>query len=77
MTDISGKETGLFRQVIRISKRNILFWLKWIKGRSDVNLKKVIPSSVKLDVLIPVVEKDLDVLPYAIDGARKNIRLKT
>ncbi|MFH2069035.1 MAG: DUF6492 family protein [Candidatus Omnitrophota bacterium] len=74
MTDISGKETGLFRQVIRISKRNILFWFKRLKGRSDVNLKKVVPSSIKLDVLIPVVEKDLDVLPYAIDGARKNIK---
>ena len=28
----------------------------------------------KIDVLIPVVEKDLEVLPYAIDFARKNIR---
>ncbi|PKM80488.1 MAG: hypothetical protein CVU89_13120 [Firmicutes bacterium HGW-Firmicutes-14] len=28
----------------------------------------------KIDVLIPVVEKDREVLPYAIDFARKNIR---
>ena len=27
-----------------------------------------------IDVLIPVVEKDLDVLPYVIDAARKNVR---
>ena len=77
MIDISDKETSLFRHIIRTNKRNLLFWFKRIKGRSDVNLKTVVPSSVKLDVLIPVAEKDLDVLPYAIDGARKNIRLKT
>jgi len=74
MTDISGKDTGLFRHIIRTNKRNILFWYKWLKGRSDVNLKRVTTSSIKLDVLIPAVEKDLDVLPYAIDGARENIK---
>lgn len=28
----------------------------------------------KIDILIPVIEKDLEVLPYVIDAARKNIR---
>ncbi|MFA5393868.1 MAG: glycosyltransferase [Candidatus Ratteibacteria bacterium] len=51
-----------------------LFWLKWIKSRFDVNLQRVVSSNIKLDVLIPAVEKDLEVLPYAIDGARENIR---
>lgn len=58
-----------------MTKRKIyLFWLKQIKGRFDLNQKRVIPSSVKLDVLIPAVEKDLEVLSYAIDGARENIK---
>lgn len=28
----------------------------------------------KIDILIPVIEKDLEVLPYVIDSARKHIR---
>lgn len=32
------------------------------------------PSSVPLDIIIPVIEKDLDVLPYVIAGIRKHIK---
>ena len=58
----------------KTKRRIYFFWLKQLKGRFDLNLKRVIPSIIKLDVLIPVVEKDLEVLPYAIDSARENIK---
>lgn len=60
---------------LKIERGIYLFWLKRIKSRFDVNLGRVIPSSnVKLDVFIPAVEKDLEVLPYTIDSARENVR---
>jgi len=31
-------------------------------------------SNTKIDILIPVVERDLDTLPLVIDGARENLR---
>ncbi|BAU26331.1 hypothetical protein DFP93_11040 [Aneurinibacillus soli] len=31
-------------------------------------------SKTKIDVLIPVIEKDLKVLPFVIDGVRKNVK---
>jgi hypothetical protein len=33
-----------------------------------------IQSDLPIDVLIPAAQKDLDVLPYSIDGVRRNIR---
>jgi len=57
-----------------IKRKIYLFYLKQIKGRFDLNRKRVIPSSIKLDVLIPAAEKDLEVLTYAIDGVRENIK---
>ena len=35
---------------------------------------KFIPSRIKIDILTPVVEKDLEVLPYVISGIRKNLK---
>ena len=31
------------------------------------------PSSLKIDIVIPAIEKDLDTLPYVIDFARLNV----
>jgi uncharacterized protein DUF6492 len=33
-----------------------------------------IQSDLRIDVVVPAAAKDLDVLPYAIDGVRRNIR---
>lgn len=33
-----------------------------------------VSGQTKIDIIIPVVEKDLDVLPHTIDGARENLR---
>src|SRR5512146_142371 len=33
-----------------------------------------IQSDLRIDVVVPAAEKDLDVLPCAIDGVRRNIR---
>lgn len=30
--------------------------------------------SLKIDIVFPVVEKDLDVLPFTIDSAKQNIK---
>lgn len=34
----------------------------------------IIPSKLKIDIVIPSIEKDLDTLPYVIDFARVNVR---
>ncbi len=36
--------------------------------------KRQVASKIKIDVLIPVIEKDLKVLPFVIDGVRKNVK---
>lgn len=62
------------RLKLKVKRIIYFFWLKRIKSRFDLNLKRVIPSSVKLDVLIPAVEKDLETLPCAIDSVRENVK---
>ncbi len=37
------------------------------------NQTVVNPSYLKIDIVIPAIEKDLDTLPYVIDFARKNV----
>lgn len=52
------------------------------RGLSIIWFKKVLPlvandnkrrSDLQLDVIIPTVEKDLDTLPHAIEGVRRNL----
>ncbi|UZR92531.1 DUF5672 family protein [Chondrinema litorale] len=40
----------------------------------DPNLRKEISSQLPLDIIIPVVEKDLVTIPYVIDFAKQNIK---
>jgi hypothetical protein len=39
----------------------------------NLELRNAVPSKLELDILIPSVDKDLDILPYVIDSAKKNI----
>ena len=40
----------------------------------NISLESDAHSNTKIDILIPVVEKDLDILPFVIDGARENLK---
>jgi hypothetical protein len=55
-----------------IERVGTLGYYKYIKG--SVSSGDNVSSPTKIDVIIPVVEKDMDVLPYAIDGVRKNLK---
>ena len=62
------------RVSLKIKRAVYFFWLKWIKSRFDVNWQRTVSSNIKLDVLIPAVEKDLEILPYVIDSVRENVK---
>lgn len=49
-----------------------LGYYKYIK--ESVSAGDNVSSQTKIDIIIPVVEKDLAVLPHVIDGARENLR---
>jgi len=49
-----------------------LGYFKYI--HKNASLEPARCSNTKIDILIPVVEKDLDTLPLVIDGARENLR---
>lgn len=40
----------------------------------DLNPRHIRRSNVKIDVMIPVIEKDLPVLPHVIDGIRQHVK---
>lgn len=50
----------------RVYKKEYARYKKWIEPNSK--------SKLPLDIIIPVVAKDLDVLPYAINSAKKHIK---
>lgn len=57
---------------IRISNKIWqLFYLN--RNRTFKNEKKYIPNNIKIDIIIPVIEKDLNILPFTIKGIRKNV----
>lgn len=47
-----------------------------LKYKNNVifRIKNVIPDDIKMDIVIPAIEKDLEVLPYVIDSARRYIK---
>ena len=47
---------------------------EWIDRSVDYIALMRIRSPMAIDVLIPAAEKDVDVLPYTIDGVRRNVR---
>lgn len=49
-----------------------LGYYKYIK--ENVSWGNNVNSDVKIDVIIPLIEKDLEILPYTIDGIRKNLK---
>jgi len=53
-------------------RKNELTKLK--KANPLAEIGEIMPSSVKIDVLIPTIEKDLDILTFVIDSIRENIR---
>jgi len=55
-----------------IEKAGTLGYYKYVKDNASWG--RDVSSEVKIDVIIPVVEKDLDVFPYVIDGARENLK---
>jgi hypothetical protein len=42
--------------------------------QKNESIQPNVQSNLKLDILIPVVEKDLEILPLTIDSVRKNLR---
>jgi len=40
----------------------------------ECKIKEVTPSNLKIDIVIPSIKKDLDILPYTIASVRKNIK---
>jgi FkbM family methyltransferase len=38
------------------------------------SIQSSIESNIKLDILMPIIEKDLEILPLTIDGIRKNLK---
>ncbi len=61
--------------IVLIHNRIIIFFL-WFKKvvNCDINFNNKINSDVPIDVVIPAVDKDADVLKYVIDSIRKNVR---
>lgn len=51
----------------------LLLWFKKVVNR-DINFDDNISSSTPIDVVIVAVDKDFEVLEYAIDSIRKNVR---
>jgi len=51
-------------------------WYLFPFNRNKIFKKELrfIPSKIKIDVLIPVIEKDLEVLPHVVTGIRKNLK---
>jgi hypothetical protein len=66
---VRGRPFLTFRRILE------LFWLTQLKPRLDLdpNMREGLASDVKFDVVIPVAEKDLETLPYAVEGVRKNL----
>ncbi len=63
----------------KFSKIPFLFYRKYKlnrlkKKKSLYDSSKIIPAAVKIDILIPCIEKDLAILPYVIDSIRENIK---
>jgi hypothetical protein len=80
---MAGRSLSLW-QVRRNSKRGILqakkyfssrkgMWTFWYKELKPYFHQPTYSSMLPMDVVIPTAEKDIDVLPYAIDGVRRNI----
>ena len=67
--NLKFKNISLFR----IKQKMFFFWLKNLRSYPN---KTVVTgnSDLMIDVVIPTIEKDLDVLPYSIAGVKKNIR---
>ena len=48
-----------------------MFWYKNIKPHL---VNRNISSEMPIDVIIPAIEKDLEILPYTIEGNRRNVK---
>lgn len=61
--------------IILFHNRIIVFFL-WLKKivHSDINFDSNIYSDVPIDVVIPAIDKDAEVLVYVIDSIRTNVR---
>lgn len=59
------------------SKMNSIKYLKrraLLKIMSFLPLPDIPPSSEEIDIVIPVIEKDLDILPLCLEGVKKNVQ---
>jgi hypothetical protein len=66
----------LFDAEYKKSREFYYWYYKEYKFRNgaDINFKENISSDVEIDLYIPSHEKDLDVLPYAIQYAKMNLK---
>lgn len=53
-----------------------IIWFRYIREWLKLNLdfKNVPLSKLKLDIIIPVINKDFDVLPHTLEGIRNNLK---
>lgn len=56
----------------RIKRKSYNFWFKNVKP--SISFGKNIQSNLKIDVLIPAIEKDVEVLPHVINGLRECVK---
>lgn len=69
---IKNKLVNSMRRYMFIKKR--AKQLKELGACVECKIKKVTPSNLKIDIIIPSIKKDFVVLPYTIASARKNIK---
>ena len=63
--------TKILQQIFISRKDRWTFWYKDIKPRL---VKRIYLSEMPIDVIIPAIERDLEILSYTIDGVRKNVK---
>lgn len=70
MSTISYVIDVLKRNAFRIRMQRKLIRLNYFLGMESILIE---PSAVRIDIVIPSVEKDVQTLPHVIEFARKNI----
>lgn len=66
----------LVHPIVSLQNRLVVLglFLNRYVGQDSSFTKKAPKSNLKIDIVIPVIEKDLETLPYVIDSVRENIR---
>ena len=71
------KSTHAVQRLLGKAYSYVVRWfylLGFMRQRDSKREEAFIPSSTPIDIVIPVVEKDLETLPYCLAGVKKNIK---